>query len=278
MSVAAIHDEHSHIDDPNLAFAHHFKERKQQDESYIVGMWAFLITEIMFFGALFIAYIVYRNIWPGEFSEFSRAHLNAFWGFINTLILLSSSLTMALCVQKAQRAQYGLKNMYMILTFGLACCFLVVKTVEYTKKYNENHIPGPLFKYEEEAPPGAAKTEAAPKAEVSTISEGAAKVEKAEGRQFSIPAEAGMMSKKERHAEVFFSLYFIMTGIHGIHVVIGMIVMAIMLFMDFTGNRLVKDFMPTEMAGLYWHFVDIVWIFLYPALYLMHPDLSKFHP
>ncbi len=277
MSVEAIHGEHPHSDDPHQTFAHHFMERKQQDESYLVGMWAFLVTEIMFFGALFIAYMVYRSIWPGEFAEFSRAHLSTFLGFVNTLILLSSSLTMAFCVRNAQLKKYDRMVLCMILTFLCGCGFLGVKTIEYTRKYNDNLIPGPLFHYTagEGAEP-AAEAKATPAKPESAVAETKAEA-KHEGRIFQMPEYKGQMDKKERHAEIFFSLYFIMTGVHGIHVVIGMIVMAIILLMYWLGSPLVKDFMPVEMFGLYWHFVDIVWIFLYPALYLINPDLKLFH-
>ncbi len=279
MSVEAIHGEHPHSDDPHLTFAHHFIERKQQDESYIVGMWAFLVTEIMFFGALFIAYIIYRTIWPGEFAEFSRAHLNTALGFINTLILLSSSLSMAFCVRHAKLKNHGKMVLSMVLTFMFACGFLVVKTIEYTHKYNDNLIPGPLFHYT--AGEAGAKGEVGAATEKTEAGGAEAKAEKsmeAEGRKFVLPATKGQRDTKQRHAEIFFSLYFIMTGIHGIHVVIGMLVMVIILVMFWSGSPLVQDFMPIEMFGLYWHFVDIVWIFLYPALYLINPDITKFHP
>jgi len=275
MSVEAIHGEHPHNDDPHLTFAHHFIERKQQDESYIVGMWAFLVTEIMFFGALFIAYIVYRTIWPGEFAEFSRSHLNTFLGFINTLILLSSSLSMAFCVRHAKLKNHGKMVACMMLTFLFACGFLVVKTVEYTSKYNLNLIPGPLFHYT--AGEAEAKGEGAASAEKAEAGGAEVKAE-AHERKNILPAAKGQRDTKQRHAEIFYSLYFIMTGIHGIHVVIGMLAMVIILVMFWFGSPLVQDFMPIEMFGLYWHFVDIVWIFLYPALYLINPDITKFHP
>lgn len=278
MSVEATHGEHPHSDDPHQAFAHHFMERKQQDESYLVGMWAFLVTEIMFFGALFIAYIVFRTIWPGEFGGFSRAHLSTFLGLVNTFILLFSSLTMAMCVQSAQRKLYGRMQLFMAITFLCGCGFLCVKTIEYSRKYNENLIPGPLFHYSEEHSPKAGGAEAAATPEKAHEGEAEAKGEShAEGRKFSLPAFKGQGETRDRHAEIFFSLYFIMTGIHGIHVVIGMIIMAIILIMFWLDRPEVKDFMPIEMFGLYWHFVDIVWIFLYPSLYLISPDISKFH-
>lgn len=278
MSVPAVHGEHPHSDDPHLLFAHHFIERKQQDETYLVGMWAFLVTEIMFFGALFIAYMVYRSVWPGEFGDFSRAHLSTFLGLINTFILLFSSLTMAMCVQSAQRKLYGRMQMFMVATFLCACGFLVVKTIEYSRKYNENLIPGPLFQYSEghgATSPGEAS--AAPEKSEHSGAEATSAESHSEGRKFSLPAVKGRGDTHHRHAEIFFSLYFIMTGVHGIHVVIGMIIMVIILVMYWMGSPLVMDFMPIEMFGLYWHFVDIVWIFLYPALYLIKPDLGKFH-
>jgi cytochrome c oxidase subunit 3 len=273
MSVEAIHGEHSHSDDPHLAHAHHFKERKQQDESYLVGMWTFLVTEIMFFGALFLAYMIYRTIWPGNFAEVSREHLDVKLGFLNTLILLTSSFTMAMAVQSAQRKLHGRMQLFMVATMGLACCFMVVKYFEYSKKYYENHIPGPLFHYEEGGHgAGHASAEGA-KAEHSG---GESVSGEAHGRKHSLEPERGQKSLTAQRAEVFFSLYFIMTGLHGIHVILGVLTMGIILFMFNMGSPLVQDFMPIEMTGLYWHFVDIVWIFLYPALYLIHPDFDKF--
>ncbi len=274
MSVETLHGEPVQSDDPHQAFAVHYKERKQQDESYIVGMWTFLVTEIMFFGALFLAYIVFRNIWPGELSEISREHLNVKLGFINTLILLTSSLTMAMAVQSAQRKIEGRVYFFMFATIALALCFMGVKFVEYSKKYNENHVPGPLFHYVAEG----AETKATVAGVEVVKTEGSTEVahEAEHGRKFSLEPVKGSATSSAQHAEIFFSLYFIMTGLHGIHVILGVLVMLIIIVMMWFKSPLVADFMPIEMTGLYWHFVDIVWIFLYPALYLAHPDLQKF--
>jgi cytochrome c oxidase subunit 3 len=282
MSMETMHVERPKTTDPTKMVCTQFIDRKQQDETYLVGMWAFLVQEIMFFGALFLAYIVFRTIWPGDFSEISREHLNVTMGLINTFILLTSSLTMAMAVQSAQRKLEGRVSLFMMATIMLALAFMVVKFFEYKKKYDENHIPGPLFHYEVGAHGGSHAT--APEGEGAKAAEhgGEAAHTEAEpavaehGHKSSLTATKGRPSEKSRHAEIFFSLYFIMTGLHGIHVVLGVVVMVVILIMLWSGSPLVKDYMPIEMTGLYWHFVDIVWIFLYPVLYLANPDPSKF--
>ena len=237
--------------------SHQFEEREQQDECYIVGMWSFLVTEVMFFGALFLAYAVYRTNpdFTEVFADVSREHLNWWLGFVNTLILLTSSLSMALAVQSAQRADRRKMRFFMGITILFAFGFLVVKYDEYGTKFREHHVPGPHFVYEGEVPAlGGPQTEgASPSAAIHAPT----------------PGEV----QKANRAELFFGLYFIMTGLHGIHVVIGILIMGAILIMSRLDHPAVRDFMPIEMTGLYWHFVDIVWIFLYPLMYLIHPDL-----
>ena len=253
------HDEFILAEDENAhhTVSHQFEERAQQDECYIVGMWTFLVTEVMFFGALFLAYSVYRSNpeFTEIFSEVSREHLNWWLGFVNTLILLTSSLSMALAVQSAQRSNRRLMRRYMGITILFAFGFLLVKTDEYGTKIREHHVPGAHFVYEGEKPAdGGAQTESktSPAAVVH-------------------PLTSGDVQKANR-AELFFGIYFIMTGLHGFHVIIGILIMGAIIIMSEFDHPAVRDFMPIEMTGLYWHFVDIVWIFLYPLLYLIHPD------
>ncbi|MCS6830504.1 MAG: cytochrome c oxidase subunit 3 family protein [bacterium] len=201
-----------------------FDDLDQQNESYIVGMWTFLVTEIMFFGAVFAAYLVYR---VANHDVFYLAHLKLDipLGFFNTLVLLTSSLTMALTVHFAQRGRSRQELLFLFITMGLALTFLVVKGFEYHHKYVEGLIPGPAFRFE--------------------------------------PVE------HLRVAQLFFSLYFAMTGLHALHVLIGVLVMAVLAVLIAIRHPSVQDFIPVELVGLYWHFVDIVWIFLFPLLYLI---------
>ncbi len=201
-----------------------FEDVHQQNESYIVGMWTFLVTEIMFFGAVFATYLVYR---VANHTAFWEAHLRLDipLGFINTCVLLTSSLTMALTVHYAQRQMPKQQLLWLSVTMALAMAFLVVKGFEYHHKYVEGLIPGPNFRFE--------------------------------------PAEYF------RPAQLFFSLYFAMTGLHALHVLIGVLVMAVMAVLIAIRHSSVQDFIPVELVGLYWHFVDIVWIFLFPLLYLI---------
>ncbi|NUL81444.1 MAG: cytochrome c oxidase subunit 3 family protein [Armatimonadetes bacterium] len=208
-----------------LYLGHHFEDIEQQNESYSVGMWAFLVTEIMFFGALFASYFIYRWMNQHEFHVLSH-HLDWRLGFVNTLILLTSSLTMALGVKAAMRNDRRKQIGMILATIACGGGFLVVKYFEYTDKFKHGLAPGVNFSY--------------PYAD--------------DGAPI---------------AHMFYCIYFFMTGLHALHVVIGMIVMACLIAWIKKNPMKEQDFMPTEMTGLYWHFVDIVWIFLYPLLYLI---------
>ncbi|MGC8667741.1 MAG: cytochrome c oxidase subunit 3 family protein [Chthonomonadales bacterium] len=223
-----------------------YEDLSQQNEAYVVGMWAFLVTEIMFFGALFLAYIVYRTAYPEVFRD-AHHHLDVVLGTINTTVLLTSSLFMALAVHAAQIGRKAAQIRWTLLVMLCALTFLVIKGFEYHNKYVEHLIPGPSFQYHSVGEMGG--SHASPSA--------------AEGG-FAVPR--GIPRDK---AQMFFVLYFCMTGLHGIHVVIGLIVMAVLVWLTRRNSALVRDYMPLEMAGLYWHFVDIVWIFLFPLFYLI---------
>lgn len=204
--------------------AHQFEDIEQQREAYVVGMWAFLVTEIMFFGVVFLVYTVYRTL---NHTAFYEAHklLDIPLGTVNTFVLLASSFTMALAVRAAmlrsRRGQMGA----LFATMALAGVFLIIKAFEYGHKFHDNLFPGGNF-------------------------------------QFPDPAIADQ-------ARLFFSLYFGATGLHALHVVAGMVVIAAMLVRAYRDREAKEDYMPVEMTGLYWHFVDIVWIFLFPLLYLI---------
>ena len=216
------HVVHTHGHHPKLQ--HHFDTMAQQIEASTLGMWVFLVTEIMFFGGLFMCYLVYRTASPEGFAEASH-HLNVGWGAVNTIVLIVSSLTMALGVRAAQTSAPRLRQvLWIAATWVLGAMFLVVKAIEYADKFKLHHVPGPYFKWE--------------------------------GRH---PAAA----------EMFYSLYFCMTGLHALHMVIGLGIMTVIGAMAWRRQFDADYYTPVEVAGLYWHFVDIVWIFLFPLLYLI---------
>jgi cytochrome c oxidase subunit 3 len=213
-------------------------------------MWAFLVTEILFFGGLFLAYAIYRWSFPAAFA-LSSHHLDITLGGVNTVVLIASSLTMALAVHAAQTgARRGLLG-FLLLTLLLGAGFLGIKAVEYRHKYLEHLIPGPAFSM----PPGEG-----PARNVAPDPAVAAGVPAEE-----LPASADL----QRHAQIFFSLYFAMTGMHALHMVIGLGLLAWLLLQARLGRFSPATHAPVEIVGLYWHFVDIVWIFLFPLLYLV---------
>jgi cytochrome c oxidase subunit III len=205
------------------ALAHHFDSLAQQTEATTLGMWVFLVTEVLFFGGLFTTYMIYRSWYPDAFAVASH-ELDVVLGTTNTVVLITSSLTMALAVHAAQLGQRKLLMTFLILTMILGGVFLGIKSVEYYHKFVEHHIPGSDFRFEKEY---------------------------------------------FRHAQIFFSLYFVMTGLHAIHMIIGIGIMLVMLWWSWNGTITADYSSPIEISGLYWHFVDIVWIFLFPLLYLI---------
>jgi cytochrome c oxidase subunit 3 len=218
----------THAHEHHHALQHQFDNLEQQRESSTLGMWMFLVTEIMFFGGLFTAYIVYRTQFTGVFAEASH-HLNPLLGFINTLVLIGSSLTMAMSIWAAQVNKRKLIVLFLVLTMLLGLTFLGIKSIEYKEKFDHHLVPGPHFV----------------------------------GTEFSQP----------EHTQIFFSLYFIMTGIHALHMIIGIGVLAWLAVLSWKGRFDSVYHNPLECAGLYWHFVDIVWIFLFPLLYLLGAHL-----
>jgi cytochrome c oxidase subunit 3 len=215
-------DAHGHHAVPSLA--HHFDSLEQQREATTLGMWVFLVTEVLFFGGLFTVYAVYRGWYPDAFAAASH-ELDITLGAINTAVLITSSLTMALAVHAAQTGKRNLVMVFLILTMALGGVFLGIKSFEYYHKFVEHHIPGPNFEFAE--------------------------------KEFA------------KHAQLFFSLYFIMTGLHALHMIIGFGIMAWMLWWTYRGTITKEYYSPIEISGLYWHFVDIVWIYLFPLLYLL---------
>jgi cytochrome c oxidase subunit III len=284
--VDVLDDQHYHP--PGLQ--HQFEDMEQQSESVTIAMWMFLVQEIMFFGGLFTAYLVFRFRFPMAFAAGSN-HLNAFWGGLNTLVLIVSSLTMALTVYFAQKGNRNMQVLLIILTMFFGSVFLGVKAIEYTDKYNSGLIPvaGWNLRAKAEAP---AEHAAVPCWEVHHGAESEAVynnprgdfqwtdcslVKKAQEEGFLTKFErAGYFSgdqidatKFQEHVRSFFWLYFVMTGLHALHMVIGLGIMAWLLFKAWKGTFGPDYYNPVEISGLYWHFVDIVWIFLFPLLYLL---------
>jgi len=216
---AAGHDAHG--DNPDLQ--HHFYNMEQQLEASILGMWVFLVTEIMFFGGMFMIYILYRVLYP-EGWVLGSNHLNVALGALNTGVLICSSLTMALAVRSAQVGSKKGQVVNLILTILFGSVFLIVKYFEYAEKFEHHLVPGSTF-------------------------------------DMSLPLA--------NQQQLFFSIYFMMTGIHALHMVVGIGLMLVVLAMAWRGRFSASYYTPVEVSGLYWHFVDIVWIFLFPLLYLL---------
>lgn len=226
----ASHAEHHGAHAESLALRVQFDTAEQQKDASTLGMWIFLITEIMFFGGMFLAYTVYRSLYPHAFAVAS-ASLNATIGALNTAVLLCSSFTMVLAVRASQLGSRKGIILFVILTVLLGGVFLGVKAFEWQEKFEEHHVPGPAFHLE------------------GTDLQG--------------------------QAQLFFALYFAMTGLHALHMVVGVGIMAYVLYNAWKGVYTAEYNTPVDIAGLYWHFVDIVWIFLFPLLYLIDRHLPK---
>lgn len=220
----------------HYGLAHHFDNMEQQKEAGTLGMWTFLITEIMFFGGMFMAYILYRSKNPEAFA-IASSHLDWKLGGFNTIVLIVSSLTMAMAVYYSQVGNKKLLMLCLVLTMILGATFLVVKGIEYHEKYVTHHIPIQGF-WQWTEPNGE-----------------------------PLPGDPGRV-------QMFYWIYFAMTGVHALHMVIGLGIMAVILWMA-ARNRFTPEYhSPVEISGLYWHFVDIVWIFLFPLLYLLGAHLT----
>jgi cytochrome c oxidase subunit 3 len=219
--------------DEQPILSHQFDDVDQQSEASTLGMWVFLATEVMFFGGLLTAFAVYRVTASGEFALASK-HLNVLLGCINTVVLLGSSLTMALAVRAAQLRDRRDLVKWLVFTMVLGTGFLVIKGFEWTHDYHERLIPGVNFQVPED--------------------------------DRSVVEQKGLDPRK---MEMFFVLYFFMTGLHAIHLIIGIALVGVMAYLShrawFSGGGATQ----IEVTGLYWHFIDIVWVFLYPLLYLI---------
>jgi cytochrome c oxidase subunit 3 len=206
------------------ALGHHFDDLEQQHEANTLGMWIFLATEVLFFGGLFLLYLVYRALYPEAFGIASR-HLNVAAGTINTVVLLTSSLAMAMAVYYSRHDNRRSTVLCMLVTAALGAVFLGIKAFEYYIDFQEGLIPG---------------------------------------LRWTQTGETAI------HEQVFFVLYFVMTGLHAIHLTIGIAVVALAALIAWWQRHPGRYSTNIEMIGLYWHFVDVVWVFLFPLLYLIN--------
>ena len=216
----------SHASPETLALQEQFDTPEQQRDASTLGMWVFLVTEVMFFGGMFTAYTAYRAWYPNIFGAASSS-LNAVIGAVNTAVLLCSSFTMVLAVRAASLGARKTLILFLILTMILGIAFLGIKAYEWWEKFAEHHVPGPSFHLEGESAEGQAR------------------------------------------AQLFFSLYFAMTGLHALHMVVGVGLVSFIVLRAYQGQYSPIYWTPVDMVGLYWHFVDIIWIFLFPLLYLV---------
>ena len=247
-----------HADHPHYQ-AHHFESMEQQNASNKLGMWAFLVQELLFFAGLFMAYLAMRYFYNSTFSEVQERNLLSIpMGFTNTLVLLGSSLTMALAVREGQmtpvadnaesKAHRSKMIKYLVVTAVLACVFLVIKYFEYSHKIHLGILPGNFYHFAEWPVYHAGGLDTGPILGVITEN-GTIDVTKA--------------------PHIFFSLYFVITGTHGLHVLIGIGVIAWLALRAKRGEFNEENYSAVENVGLYWHLVDLIWIFLFPLIYLV---------
>jgi len=216
------------VSNHTVPVAHQFDDREQQREASTLGMWIFLATEVLFFGGMFMGYIIYRWRYPDAFALASQ-DMDVLLGTINTAVLLTSSLTMALAVRAAQLGERKGTVQLLVATMVLGIVFLVIKGFEYHHKFVAHHFPGAGFKFD---------------------------------------------SPLADQAEIYFILYFLLTGVHAVHLIIGVGLIGVVAYMAWRGRFTPDYFAPVEISGLYWHFVDLIWIFLFPLLYLINFSLQ----
>ena len=245
--------------------AHHFDTPRQQFTAGKLGMWIFLVTEVLLFGGLFCWYAVYRANHP-EIFEYAHRYLDKTLGAINTLILITSSLTMAWAVRCAQLGQRRLLVLCLALTLAGGSGFLGIKYVEYRQKWREGLLWARRFNPKE--PPPAAP--AAPKARLGKPAPAWSPGLTAVPRALAPAATPAQREPVPQHVGLFFSIYFMMTGLHGVHVIAGMTAIGWILVRALRGHFGPLYFGPVDFVGLYWHLVDLVWIYLFPLLYLIH--------
>jgi len=263
-----LHSGDDHHDHPPF-LAHHFDTPQQQYDAGKLGMWLFLITEILFFSGLFCAYLVYRALHP-EIFLYAHTLLDTKLGAINTVVLIVSSLTMAWAVRAAQLSQQRLLIVMLSLTLALAGTFLAIKYVEYSEKFSHGYYPGSYSVFFQNQQ--AEKMGGAPIAEESEDHhEGEASDHDDDHAGHGDEHEGSHAEELEvpRNVHIFFGIYYMMTGLHGIHIVGGMIAIGWLLYRAIKGHFNSEYFGPVDYVGLYWHLVDLIWIYLFPLLYLI---------
>ncbi|MBI1246613.1 cytochrome c oxidase subunit 3 family protein [bacterium] len=292
----AHHEEGDHHGHHHPFQAHHFETMQQQFDSGKLGIWLFLFTEILMFSGLFCAYIIYRYNHPEVFL-FAHKYLDTTLGALNTVVLIVSSLTMALAVRAAQKSQQKLLVAMLTCTLILAGVFLVVKYFEYTHKFDIGLYTGrDNISYQLQNPsmyPEAhdelikiqkAHAAAEHSAEEHTIAEEEKAAEHPSEHSSEHSAAAGhdagehgedhgasieALAHAPRNTQIFFGIYYMMTGLHGFHILAGMVAISWLLYRSIKGHFSASYFGPVDYVGLYWHLVDLIWIYLFPLLYLI---------
>jgi cytochrome c oxidase subunit 3 len=212
-----------HDESRAIHLEHHFQDAAQQYDAAKLGMWIFILTEVLLFGGLFAAYTVYRAWYPEMF--FNAHHfLSRTLGTANTIVLITSSLTMALAIRSMELGRRKPTLVFLLCTLLLAAAFLFFKYLEYSEHFRLGQLPGRFYTF------------------------------------------TGI---KGTNPHIFFTFYYTMTGLHGLHIVGGMTVITIMLIRTLRNDFSAQYYTPLELTGLYWHLVDIIWIFLFPLLYLI---------
>ena len=222
--------------------AHHFDDAEQQIGAATLGMWTFLATEVLFFGGIFAGYAVYRYWYHDAFLAGSY-HLDMWLGLTNTAVLLNSSLMMALAVNAAQSDDSCATVRLLAITIALGAVFLGIKGYEYYHKYADHLVPGSSFVWPPE--------------------------QTSETLESTASQTAAASRADPNHVQLFYSFYFALTGLHAIHMIIGIVILSVLLVLARKDRFSSAYYTPVEISGLYWHFVDIVWVFLFPLLYLI---------
>lgn len=226
---------------------HHFDNLEQQHSAEKLGMWFFLVTEVLFFSGMFVAYTVYRHWYPAEFA-LASSHLILWVAGVNTVLLITSSLTITLGIRAAQLGDRAALIRWLLLTFALGAGFMGFKAYEYATDYHEKLVPGELFAqshvYEEIAKNNVGKT----------------------------PGGEGYISQER--VQLYLVFYYVMTGIHGVHIVVGLGCILWLVQQAYTGKIPREAYSKVEVVSLYWHLVDMIWLFLMPLLYLTGAGLK----
>lgn len=227
---------------------------EQQFDTSKIGMWLFLVTEVLLFGGLFVGFGMMQARYPREFVE-AHEHLTRWQGALNTVVLLVSSFTMVLAVDAAKK---GIKNkqvIFLALTIVCACIFLVVKYFEYAHKFEEGWLPGRFYSYKADSIP------ACPGINPSQLA--------ANPPAAAPPAPGAPLVQCTNGYATFFAFYFMMTGLHGFHILAGIVVLTWILIRANRGEFSKSYYTPVDLVGLYWHLVDMIWIYLFPLYYLI---------